>query len=244
MSLKRNILNGSHPFSTLERDYTIAGFGGCKRAIVVFATHLWSRISMTKASTLLEIMGAKPQPAKLSDSVVIIVDAQREYLDGAVPLANVENALVEIKKLLSRARSLNVPIFHVVHHTQPGAPIFAPDSATSQIIDAVRPEGTERVISKSLPSAFVNTDLAKYLQSTDRKEVVVAGFMTHMCINATTRSAVDLGFTPTVLGSACATRDLPGADGSVIPARIVHESNLASLADLIACVANSIDDLR
>lgn len=199
---------------------------------------------MANATTLLDILGVKPQPAQLSQSAVVIVDAQREYLDGAVPLKGIQESLVEIKKLLDKARAKNVPVFHVVHQTMPGAPIFAPDSWTSEIIDAVKPVGDEAVVKKNLPSAFVNTDLKKFLDEAGKKELVVAGFMTHMCINATTRSAVDLGFQPTVVGTACATRDLPGANGGVVTAEELHRSNLASLADLLACVCERVDDLR
>jgi nicotinamidase-related amidase len=199
---------------------------------------------MATASSLLDILGAPAQPATLKDSALVIVDAQREYLDGSVPLKGMDSALAELKSLLARARSLSIPIFHVVHHTQPGAPIFDPEGPMAEIIEAVKPEGSEPVIKKNLPSAFVNTDLQRYLQDSGRKEVVIAGFMTHMCINATTRSAVDLGFTPTVIASACATRDLPGSDGTVIPADVVHKSNLASLADLLACICDSSKELR
>jgi nicotinamidase-related amidase len=192
---------------------------------------------------LLDLLGAPAKPAKLSSSAVVIVDAQREYLDGNVPLKGIEQALVEIKALLAKARAASVPIFHIVHHATPGAPIFNPDSPMSGIIDAVKPEGNERTISKNLPSAFVNTDLKKYLDETGKKEIVIAGFMTHMCINATTRSAVDLGFAPTIIASACATRDLPSPDGSVVPAETVHKSNLASLADLLACVCATSNEL-
>lgn len=199
---------------------------------------------MSNAKSLLDLLGAKPQPAKLSESAVVIVDAQREYLDGSIPLKGIDEALIEIKKLLDKARALKTPIFHIVHHTQPGAPIFDPESPMSGIIDAVKPAGGEPVISKNLPSSFVNTDLDKFLKETGMKDLVVAGFMTHMCINATTRSAVDLGYSPTVIGSACATRDLPTPNGDVVKAETVHTSNLASLADLLACVCDSSDDLR
>lgn len=199
---------------------------------------------MANASSLLDMLGAPAKPAKLSESAVVIVDAQREYLDGSVPLHGIENALQEIKKLLDKSRKLKVPIFHIVHHTQPGAPIFDPESPMSDIIDVVKPADGERVISKNLPSSFVNTDLDKFLKETGLKELVVAGFMTHMCINATTRSAVDLGYAPTIIGSACATRDLPAPDGGVVKAETVHTSNLASLADLLACVCDTAEDLR
>lgn len=196
------------------------------------------------ASSLLQILGVQPKPASLSNSAIIVVDAQREYLDGSVPLKGIEDALVEIKRLLAKGRALSVPIFHVVHHTQAGAPVFNPESPMSHIIDDVKPIDGERVIVKHLPSSFVNTELKQFLDATGKKELVIAGFMTHMCINATTRSAVDLGFSPTVIADACATRDLPAPDGTVVSADVVHKSNLASLADLLACVCKKVDELN
>lgn len=196
------------------------------------------------ASSLLQILGAEPKPARLADSAIIVVDAQREYLDGSVRLKGIDDALEELKRLLTKARALSLPVFHIVHHAPAGAPIFDPDGPMSKIIDEVKPADSERVISKNLPSAFVNTELKTYLDATGKKELVIAGFMTHMCINATTRSAVDNGFSPTVIARACATRDLPGPGGKVIPAETVHQSNLASLADLLACICDSTEDLR
>jgi nicotinamidase-related amidase len=196
------------------------------------------------ASSLLQLLGVQPKPASLSSSAIIVVDAQREYLDGSVPLKGIDAALVEIKQLLSKARALKVPIFHVVHHTQAGAPVFNPESPMSHIIDEVKPFDDERVIVKHLPSSFVNTELKRFIDETGKKELVVVGFMTHMCVNATTRSAVDLGFAPTVIADACATRDLPAPDGTVLAADLVHKSNLASIADLLACVCQSVDELN
>ena len=196
------------------------------------------------AKSLLDILGAAAKPAKLADSALIIVDAQREYLDGAIPLSGIDKALIELKQLLEQSRKLGIPIFHIVHHATPGAPIFDPDGPMSKIIDEVQPLGDEKVISKNLPSSFVNTDLDEYLKKTNRGELVIAGFMTHMCINATTRSAVDLGYKPTIIGRACATRDLPVPGGTVLSADIVHQSNLASLDDLLACVCDTVNDLN
>ncbi|MBX9688706.1 MAG: cysteine hydrolase [Candidatus Obscuribacterales bacterium] len=198
---------------------------------------------MKSASSLLDLLGAPARPATLSRSALVIVDAQREYLDGALPLCGIDDALLELKKLLEKARSKSVPVFHVVHHTQNGAPIFAPDGPYVEIIDAVRPMDGEAVIKKHLPSSFVNTELDKLVKAKGKTELVIAGFMTHMCINATTRSAVDLGYSPSIVASACATRDLPAMDGTVVPAAIVHQSNLASLADLLACICKTGDEL-
>ncbi|MDX2106185.1 MAG: cysteine hydrolase family protein [Candidatus Melainabacteria bacterium] len=196
-----------------------------------------------KASTLLDMLHMSPSPTPLAQSALVIVDAQREYLDGSLPLHEIDKALVELKELLARARKLNVPVFHVVHHAPKGAPIFNPDSEFSHIIDSVKPTDNEIVIVKHSPSSFVGTDLELLLKEQKKNNLVIGGFMTHMCINATTRSAADLGFAPTVVASTCTTRDLPALDGQVLKAADVHKSNLAALADLVACVIPSIKEL-
>ncbi|MGZ9103328.1 MAG: hypothetical protein ACXW3Y_10620, partial [Rhodoplanes sp.] len=43
------------------------------------------------------------EPARLGDAVVVVIDAQREYVDGALPLPRAEAALDEIGRLLARA---------------------------------------------------------------------------------------------------------------------------------------------
>ena len=53
--------------------------------------------------------------------------------------------------------------------------------------------------------------------------------MSHMCIDATTRAAVDFGFPCTVIHDACATRDLVFG-GLTIPAAQVHGAFMAALA--------------
>ena len=194
--------------------------------------------------SILDILNVSNEPPKLSESVVGGVDAQREYRDGALKLSGIDEALVELSRLLKKARDAGSPIFHIVHHTAEGAPVFDPTGSMVEILEAARPEGDEPVISKNLPSSFVGTNLEDLVRKTGRDNVIIAGFMTHMCINATARSAVDLGFKPAVIASACATRDLPGPGGNTISADIVHNSNLASLADLVATIAGTPEDLE
>jgi nicotinamidase-related amidase len=193
-------------------------------------------MKMTQTKTLLDMLNVQLKAPKLSDSALIIVDAQREYVDGSVPLHAVGPALEEVRALLQRARKLRIPIFHVVHHANAGNPIFNPDGEFVEIAEPARPAGDEPVIVKHLPSSFVGTDLKKMLDETKRTNLVIAGFMTHMCIDATSRSALDLGFSPAVVASACTTRDLPSPTGGVVSAKALHESSLAALADLVACI--------
>jgi len=89
---------------------------------------------------------------------------------------------------------------------------------------------------KHYPNAFVGTELDARLKALGVTRVVIAGFMTHMCINSTARGAFSLGYQVSVPAAATATRALPAPDGSVIDASTVQRVALAALADLFAVV--------
>lgn len=189
--------------------------------------------------SLLEMAGASLQPGSLKTSALILIDHQREYLaSGGVPLAGIGAAVEEIGRLLVQARRQGAPVFHIVHHARPGARLFDPDRANAQIIGGLEPTPGEAVITKSLPNAFAGTDLHAQLQSTGRRELIVAGFATHMCISSTVRAALDLGYRTTIVASATATRDLPSptVHGGIVPAGTVQAGAIAALADRFAIV--------
>ena len=71
-------------------------------------------------------------------------------------------------------------------------------------------------------------EVLAHLEVLGAKELVIVGMQTHMCLEAATRAAYDLGFKVTVVGDACATRDLTYGDRTV-PAADVHASTLATL---------------
>ncbi|MFP2931603.1 isochorismatase family protein, partial [Pyxidicoccus sp. 3LG] len=128
------------------------------------------------------------------------------------------------------------PVFHVVHHGPAGSPIFDPQGPGSAIVPALTPRDGEAVVAKGLPNSFAGTDLHARIAATGRTELIVAGFMTHMCISATVRAALDLGYRNTVVAAATATRDLPDVLGGVVPAAELQRNELAALADRFAVV--------
>ena len=97
------------------------------------------------------------------------------------------------------------------------------------------------MITKHFPNAFRDTGLLDALRSGGVTDLLIAGAMSHMCIDATTRAAFDLGFGCTVASDACATRDLSFA-GETIPAAQVHAAFMAALAVPYARVA-PVDEL-
>ena len=197
----------------------------------------------TEPKTLLQMAGANPAPPPLSESTVVVIDAQREYTDGKLPLANVQPALAEIGKLLKRARALQIPVIHIVHQGKPGG-AFGPDTPGHEIASPATPAPGEAVVSKSLPNAFASTDLASRLAALKKPNVVLVGFMTHLCVEATARASIDLGFKATVIASATATRPLPDPlGGAALSADEVQRNALAAIADRFATVSPTVDSL-
>lgn len=199
---------------------------------------------MAQASqTLREITGMGFDYAGLKQSALIMVDCQNTYRHGVMQLTNIEPAILEAKKLLEMARDLNVPIIHIQHDAGVGSP-YDVSAEIGAISAEVAPKNGEDVIVKNYPNAFIATDLEAKLKALGIENVVLAGFMTHVCINSTARGAFNLGFKPTLVASACATRSLIGAQGKMIDAQTMHEAALAAVRDLFAVVVDDVASLK
>jgi nicotinamidase-related amidase len=187
--------------------------------------------------TLMDFAGARRTPADWSAAALLVIDPQLEYLTGQVPLAGMPLAIAAIARLQRMARQAGAPVFHIVHHARPGSALFDPEREGARIIPALAPVDGEAIVTKGLPNALAGTTLHAQLQAAGRRQLVICGFATHMCISATARSALDHGYASTVVASACATRDLADPlTGGLVPAAEVHRSTLAALHDRFALV--------
>ncbi|MCG3143287.1 MAG: Peroxyureidoacrylate/ureidoacrylate amidohydrolase RutB [Gammaproteobacteria bacterium] len=198
---------------------------------------------MTELSTLRQVAGLGSAPAPLAESALVLIDCQNTYRTGIMKLAGVEEALARAAELLARARSLHVPVVHIMHDAGPGSP-YDIRAEIGRIADPVVPAPGEPVVVKNYPNAFVATDLDARLKEAGITDLVLAGFMTHMCVNSTARGAFNLGYRPTVVASATATRDLPSISGRILSAKALHEASLAGMADLFAIVVPDVADLK
>lgn len=195
------------------------------------------------AMTMLQMAGVQPAPATMADGILLIVDAQREYTDGLIPLADVQSAIGALAILLEKARKAAAPIVHVRHQGKGKA--FNPSSSGYEIVKELTPWSGELVVDKALPNAFAGTDLAEQLGAIGRKNLIVGGFMTHMCISATVRAATDQGFMSTVAADTVATRDLPDAlGGGTIAAGTINKITLAALSDRFAWIVPEAKQIK
>ncbi|MBN6040250.1 isochorismatase family protein [Amycolatopsis sp. 195334CR] len=194
------------------------------------------------STTLREISSLPTTAAALSGATLILVDYQNTYTRGVMELDGWESALDEAAALLARARAEGATVIHVMHDSGEGSP-YDIRQEIGRIHERVAPAPGERVVVKTAPNSFVGTELGELVDAAGHRDVVIAGFMTHMCVTFTAEGAFLRGNTPTVVAGACATRALPSAAGPVAAAD-QHRAALATIGDLYAVVVPSAAELR
>jgi nicotinamidase-related amidase len=152
-------------------------------------------------------------------TVLLIIDIQDFYFPGgSSALVEPVKAAMNAAKLLDHFRKEKMLVIHVRHNAEPGG----------KINDIVKPLPDEKVFSKDEVSCFKGTDLLDYLRTNQTDTLVICGMQTHMCVEAATRAASDLGFKCILIHDACATKDIKFGD-KIIKAEDVHYSTLATL---------------
>jgi nicotinamidase-related amidase len=163
-------------------------------------------------------------------TALLLIDIQNDYFPGgAMELVGADRASVQAASLLARFRERAWPVFHVQHiSTRPTATFFRPNTPGAEIHSSVLPAPGETVVTKNFPNSFRDTALLDALRAAEVGKLVIAGMMTHMCVDTSVRAATDLGLACTVAHDACATRDL-AFGGQTVPAAAVQAAFMAAL---------------
>jgi nicotinamidase-related amidase len=161
---------------------------------------------------------------------LVLVDIQNDYFPGGkMPLVEIERAADNAAKLLSHFRSTRQPTFHIQHTWEdPSAPFFVDGSEGARIHKSIAAGPNETLIVKHFPNSFRETRLFEELQKAGVERLAICGAMSHMCIDATTRAAADLGFDCLVAHDACATTNVE-FNGQQVPAAEVHAAFMSAL---------------
>jgi nicotinamidase-related amidase len=177
-----------------------------------------------------------------SPRTLLIIDIQRDYFPGgAYPLVEPEAAAEAARRVLHSFRDAGDPVIHMKHvWDAQDAEFMRPGTEGIEIHPTVAPADGELVIEKAHPNSFVDTPLQPELKQRDPDELVIAGMMSSMCVDATVRAAADLGFSPTVVHDACAAPDLR-FNGVEVPGAAVHAAFMAALADGYAEVTSTAE---
>jgi nicotinamidase-related amidase len=128
-------------------------------------------------------------------TALLLVDLQNAVFGGfGIPPAHEADLLLRnASALLQEARASGVPVVHVQHcagtgealeEGAPGWPIAA------RLLPAV----SERVVQKRASNAFEGTDLHAVLQEFGVGTIVITGIQSELCVSATCRGALGLGY--------------------------------------------------
>ena len=194
------------------------------------------------AKSIFEILGVELPTGSARDAALIVIDAQEEYRSGRLKLSGLEPALDNVARLIAHWRVQNGTLIHIQHH---GQGLFDPEGPYAKIMGEVAPRDGEPILTKNVPNAFGGTNLRDLIEQAGLKHVVLSGFMTHVCVSTTARSANEQGLQVTIAGDAVTTRDLPATtDQAAIPAAELNRAELAILADAFAKVVTTEDIIR
>ncbi|MEV8588325.1 isochorismatase family protein [Streptomyces sp. NPDC051180] len=197
----------------------------------------------TASTTLRDVIGLPQGLPRLGGSALIMIDFQNTYRSGVMRLDGAERALAAGARLLAAARAAGTPVVHVVNDGGEGTP-YDIRAEIGAISDEVAPAEGEKVVVKQFPDAFHATDLHETLQGLGADgDLVIAGFMTHMCVLFTAQGAFHRGYRPTVVAEATATRPLTAPDGAVLPSDALQAAALTTVTDLFGTVARTVDEL-
>ena len=198
-------------------------------------------LGVTFLASLAAAQAPPPRPA--ADPVptaLLVIDIQNFYFPGGrMALADPLPASLQAKRLLERFRAKGWPVVHVQHLPKgQAAPLPDTGDEAYRIHANVLPVAGETVVGKHHANAFRDTDLLAVLRRIGAKRLLIAGMQTHMCVEAATRAAADLGFEVVVVHDACATRTLKFGDVAV-PAAPGHAAALAAMDGSYARVVST-----
>ncbi|WP_411101609.1 isochorismatase family protein [Streptomyces sp. cmx-4-9] len=195
------------------------------------------------SASLREVIGLDGTLPRLADSALVLIDFQNTYRSGVMALEGAEPALAAGARLLAAARAAGAPVVHVVNDGGEGSP-YDIRAEIGAISPEVAPLEGEPVVVKQFPDAFHATGLEKTLRDLGAgPDLVLAGFMTHMCVTFTAQGAFRLGYRPTVVAEATATRALAAPDGTAVPAAVLQTAALTTVTDLFGTVAPTVGHL-
>ena len=173
------------------------------------------------------------------NAVLIIIDVQRGFDDPVWGARNNPEAESNIAALLEAWRNSGRPIIHIQHNSLNMESPLHPDSPGNAIKEIVKPDAGEHVVTKSVNSAFIGTDLEEILRDKGYETLVITGLTTNHCVSTTARMAGNLGFKTYVVSDAVAAFDRIDHTGKHYTAEEIHDISLANLHDEFAEILDS-----
>jgi nicotinamidase-related amidase len=177
-------------------------------------------------------------------AALIVIDMQQGMRFESLPARNNPDAEAQLARLLDAWRNAGQPVVLVRHISRSPTSVFAPGQHGVQFQERFAPLADEHVVEKNVPDAFINTGLERWLHVRGIRRVVIAGVSTNNSVEASARTAGNLGFDTTVVADACFAFEKTDFGATLRSAEQVHLMALANLDGEYARVRMTDDILR
>jgi len=175
----------------------------------------------------------------MTQTALLIVDMQVGMSWPASGDRNNPDAEQVIASLLEHWRGKGAPLVHIRHISRTHGSPFWPGQPGVEFQPLLSPRSTEHVVEKSVPDAFINTALERWLRVRDISSLLIVGVSTNNSVEATARTAGNLGFKTYVASDATFAFAKTDYNGVLRSADEVHAMALSNLHGEYATVITS-----
>jgi nicotinamidase-related amidase len=183
------------------------------------------------------------ETSQMPTRALIVIDVQNEYFDGALPISDPppDQSLANIGRAMDAATAAAVPVIVVRHGSDdPESPIFRQGSHAWELHSEIGGRAHDHLVDKTLPGSFTGTSLESILDAAGVDTVSIAGYMTHMCVDTTSRQAAHLGLSVEILNDATGTLPLENSGGAAAGEEL-HRATLVAQGQFFADVISTDD---
>ena len=145
---------------------------------------------------------------------IIVVDMQVGLLNGP-PKHDLQGVVDRINRLMTKVRDRSGAVILIQHCGRPGDE-FEPQTPGWAFLPALQRDQTDVVVCKTLNDAFAGTDLQAILAKIAPDRVLVTGWATDFCVDATVRAAVSHNHDVVVVADGHTLSDRPHLDARAI----------------------------
>jgi len=180
----------------------------------------------------------------LTRAVLLPIDMQAGFDEPRWPRRWNSDLEANGLALLAHWRRKTRPIIHVRHDSAESGSSLAPGTPGNALRVGFAPLAGEPLVTKSVNSAFIGTDLDLRLRRLGVDTVVAFGISTDMCVSTTIRTGANMGWKMVLVADACDCFDLPDGRGGTIGARAIHDAHVATLAYEFCTVVTTAELVR
>lgn len=158
-------------------------------------------------------------------TALLVIDAQRAFCAGQYAAFEAAAVIGRINQVIDKARAKSVPVIFIQHEEAGGPLEHGTDGWQLAVgLNALPPDPRVR---KATPDSFHETDLQSILQQRGVSDVIICGFQSEYCVDTTTRRALGLGYSVTLVSDGHST-----LDNEVLVAAQISRHHNVTLANL------------